>query len=221
MAELKKSICFRTMGGSIRHSALAFDTAAEALGGRRELFFDYQSHRRDKPMPWKFWPRCLVRQDGVWYLMGHRGSLKQAYTLSLSRMTNLRLGEKTFEPEEGPLLRESLGSSIGIFGGKGERVRIRFLGAAARLVGEMALHPSQEMLPVGEKGLELTMEVAVNPELERWILGWGEQAEVMESPALRAKITGRLRQAQAAYERPAEPPVVPTAAPTAPVAETA
>ena len=215
LAELQKSICFRTLGGSVRHSALTFDTVAEALGAHRELYFEYQSHQRAKLMPWKAKPRCLVRQDGVWYLLCHRGDSPQGYTLSLSRMSNLRLSEKTFEPEgDGPTLRESLASSIGIFGGDPERVRIRFRGVAARLVGEMALHPSQEMAPAGEKDLELTMEVAVNGELERWILGWGEQAEVMESATLRETIAGRLRQTAALYQAPPAAPL-PKATPTA------
>ena len=204
LAELKKAVCFRTLGGSVRHSALIFDTVAEALSLRRELHFDYLSHERGLAH-WKAQPRCLVRQDGVWYLLCHRGG-KQGYTVSLSRMSNPRLGDKTFEPEgDGPTLRERLSSSIGIFGGRGERVRLRFQGVAARLVGEMALHPSQEMNPLGEDGLELTMEVAVNPELERWILGWGEQAEVLESAALREKIIGRLRQTAARYQAPPSP----------------
>ena len=214
LAELKKSICFRTLGGGVRHSALTFDTIAEALSLRRELHFDYHSHERGLAH-WKVQPRCLVRQDGVWYLLCHRGSSKYGYTLSLSRMSKPRLGDKTFAPEEGPMLRDSLSSSIGIFGGRGERVRLRFQGVAARLVGEMALHESQEMEPFGEDGLELTMEVAVNPELERWILGWGEQAEVLESAALREKIIGRLRQTAARYE------AAPSPAPTVSVSESA
>ncbi len=41
----------------------------------------------------------------------------------------------------------------------------------------------------------------------------------MEPAALRVTINVRLRQAQAAYERPAEPPVVPAAAPAASATE--
>ncbi len=81
---------------------------------------------------------------------------------------------------------------------------MRLEGAAARVTEEQRLHSSQRMEPAGEGSAELSMEVAVNVELERWVLGWGEHAEVIEPPALRQKVAERLRQAAARYATTSE-----------------
>ena len=60
----------------------------------------------------------------------------------------------------------------------------RMLPAAARVTGEQRLHSSQKMEPAGEGSSELSMEVAVNVELERWVLGWGGDAIVLKPPEL-------------------------------------
>ena len=66
--------------------------------------------------------------------------------------------------------REWLETSIGIFGGTPERVRLRLDNPAARVTCERYLHSSHRILAVGEGASGLTMEVAGNDELERWIL---------------------------------------------------
>ena len=67
--------------------------------------------------------------------------------------------------------------------------------------------------------MELSLEVAVNAELERWILGWGDQMEVLEPPTLRAKIAARLQRAAARHALPLPAPIgEPSVAPAPPAA---
>ena len=35
---------------------------------------------------------------------------------------------------------------------------------------------------------ELTMQVAINPELERLVMGWGSRVEVLSPPCLRERV---------------------------------
>ncbi len=66
LADLTKSVCFRTTGGSVAYDPIAFDTIAESLAARRELLFDYRSHQNESPTEWRLRPRCLVKQDAAW-----------------------------------------------------------------------------------------------------------------------------------------------------------
>ncbi len=50
-----------------------------------------------------------------------------------------------------------------------------------------------------------------NAELERWILGWGDQMEVLRPPTLREKIAARLQRASSA-----PPPATPSRCPRPP-----
>ncbi len=213
LKELTKSICFRTMGGSVAYDAIIFDTIAEALGGRRELTLEYRAHGQEAPQIRRLRPRCLVKQDAAWFLLAHDCQKNQGYPYALARMTNLILSDTVFAPEEGITLRDRLGNSIGIFGGKPEFVRLRVKGIAARLIGEMEMHPSQEMGPMVEEYSELTMKVALNGEFERWVLGWAEEVEVLEPAPLRAKIARRHEEAAAQYRQEPTPPEHPEHAP--------
>ncbi len=117
-------------------------------------------------------------------------------------MSKAVITETVFGPEVGLTLRDKLGNSIGIFGGEPELVRLRVKGVAARMIGEMQMHPSQQMTPREGSRAEVTMSVAVNAELERWILGWGEQIEVIEPANLRERIGTRLEEAASLYRSP-------------------
>jgi predicted DNA-binding transcriptional regulator YafY len=46
----------------------------------------------------------------------------------------------------------------------------------------------------------LTLEVPVTPELQTWILTWGQKMEVIKPESLRRKIADRFRAALSAYE---------------------
>jgi proteasome accessory factor B len=52
-------------------------------------------------------------------------------------------------------------------------------------------------LPSG--GLELRMRLGALAEVERWVLGWGAAAEVMEPAALRKRIRGVAESLAATY----------------------
>ncbi len=66
-----------------------------------------------------------------------------------------------------------------------ERFRLRFDEEVAPLVRERSWHPSQRSRELPEGGLELTLFVGISPQVERWLLGWGEHVEVREPAALR------------------------------------
>jgi predicted DNA-binding transcriptional regulator YafY len=78
-------------------------------------------------------------------------------------------------------------------------VKIRFDAFAARLVAERQWHKSQKIRPAVGGGIELTMRVGVAPDLESWILGWGDHAEVIEPADLRNRISATIRNMAARY----------------------
>lgn len=61
------------------------------------------------------------------------------------------------------------------------------------------LHPSQVLKGTTRGTVELTLSLAATEEVERFVLGWGEHAEVLAPEALRAKVQARLRAALARY----------------------
>jgi predicted DNA-binding transcriptional regulator YafY len=121
-----------------------------------------------------------VRFEGDWYVVGHchlRGAIR---TFSLARMVTARKGRERFALPASFDFRQLFGSHFGIHWGEGEaEVRIRFAAHAAAYVRERQWHPSQTILEQPDGTLILTMTVNHLLELKRWILSWGDAAQVL------------------------------------------
>ncbi len=100
-----------------------------------------------------------------------------------------------YDPEQ--LLRDSFGIFIG---NKHPitNVCVRFSVKWKAFVRSHRWHPSQQV-SMDERGVLLRLRVRTCPELEAWILSFGEDAEVIEPQSLRERIAERARQAASRY----------------------
>lgn len=88
--------------------------------------------------------------------------------------------------------------SFGLISGPRTRVRIFFDEKVSRFVRRRQWHPSQVIKRV-PNGVELTMEVSGTVEVVSWVLGFGDQAEVLEPQALRDQVAAELGRASGRY----------------------
>ncbi len=142
----------------------------------------------------------LVYKKGL-YLAGYSHHHKGVRTFSLDgfREVEWHRGDKfeypaDFQPS---MLTEG---NFGLIGGPPATVRIFFDEKVARFVKRRQWHPTQRIKHV-EGGIELLMEVAGTVELQSWVLGFGDQAVVLEPQDLREKIVAELDRSAARYRR--------------------
>ena len=76
-----------------------------------------------------------------------------------------------------------------------ERVVVRFAASVAGEVRERRLHPSQVETAHEDGSLTLALEVASPEELERWLLGFGPDVEVLAPARLATRVRERHRAA--------------------------
>ena len=76
---------------------------------------------------------------------------------------------------------------------------IRFAPRQARWIRERKWHRTARMQEEIDGSLVLRMKVPVSGELQRWILQFGSEAEVLAPAALRNAVGEELRRALAAY----------------------
>ena len=69
-------------------------------------------------------------------------------------------------------------------------------------VRERRWHPTQRLEDLPGGGVELTMEVGGQLELQSWVLSFGSGAEVLEPPSLRDAVREALRETLAVYDAP-------------------
>lgn len=150
-------------------------------------------------------PYALRCVDGQWYLLAYCHERKAVVPFHVSRIWSVGEDSQTFtlpadfDPDQ--FASQALGifrSSFADDAGDAE-VRLRFDPFAARYVKELQLHPSQVLEAEENGGLLLRLTLGNFIELERYILGWGEHVEVLEPPALKARIRERLAAALGRY----------------------
>lgn len=190
--EWTKRVSFRTVGTPEVDLAV-FEAANQALAQERELRFFYRKLKGASEEPRRLEPHHLTCVDGQWYLLGHDPDRGSSRTFALARMRQAVLGERRFKR---PLHVRLPEGGFGIFaGGKKQRVILRFSGLASRLVAERTWHPTQRLKTLADGRLEVRFELGELTEIQRWILGWGGEVEVVQPRALRKRIVAELRRA--------------------------
>ena len=192
--ELDNEVLFRPLGLA-KHDLEVFGQAAAAVRQRRELEFVYRKlgsakeAARRKGELRRIQPFSLLCVEGQWYLRGHDLVRRELRTFHLGRMSKPRVLPHSFERPAGFDVTESFIESIGIYEGlKAEPVQLRFKGWATQIASERVWHPSQKTRWRPDGILELTLKVAVTPELERWLWSWGDAVEVIRPLTLRERL---------------------------------
>jgi proteasome accessory factor B len=94
--------------------------------------------------------------------------------------------------------KQLTGGGFGLIPGAPTRVRVFFKQKVARFVRRRQWHPTQRIHNV-EGGIELTMDVGGSTEVASWVLGFGDQAVVLEPASLREDVAAELRRAASQY----------------------
>ena len=196
--ELDAALSFRAgTGGRGTAEIEVFKVVSQAVLRREELEFDYRKpsilagQRADRRRVHGLHLGCF---DNQWYLIGQdlvRGATR---TFVLGRMSAVRNTKKSFTPPSSFDLESLLSGSFGVFSGLPlEAVRLRFAPVVATLVREREWHPSQQCVEHPAGGVELRLQIGVSPEVERWVLGWGDDVEVLAPAGLRQAVFARAR----------------------------
>ncbi len=205
--DLDASISFRAAGHGVGDLS-TFEIASQAVLRSEEVEFAYHKLGGDQAETRRVQPLHLACIDNQWYLfasdLARAGSIR---TFALTRINGLRATGARFERPAHFSLDEHLADSFGVFSSPAaERVRLRFDVFSARLIQERAWHASQHIETAPDGSLELSMQIGVSPEVERWVLGWGAHVEVLEPASLRASIARTAAQVAAQNgKREAEP----------------
>lgn len=158
----------------------------DAVLTRTRLRFHYKGHDRLVD-PWG-----VVLKHGRWYLVGHDHLRGAQRCFRLDRLDPATLGtdgdEAAFErPADLDLAGAVPDDPIDMGDAEPRTARVRI---DRRIAG---LLPG-EVLDVAADEVEIELQVTYEPAFVVWVLGWGELAEVIDPPELRAAVVERLRE---------------------------
>lgn len=187
-AEELRSVSFKNVGLGKADMAV-FNTLSAATLRQQDVEFDYRKPGESRATRRRVQPYHLAHRENLWYLVGFDPERAALRTFALPRISNVTVLKTTFvrPPDFSP--EKFFASALGVLGGARDyRVVIRFSAAVADRVREREWHESQTLRDLPDGRLELQLRLGALPEIERWVLTWGADAEAIQPKELRDRL---------------------------------
>jgi proteasome accessory factor B len=199
LADWDQAISFRTSAMPILDLE-AFDALARAAARREQLEIVYRKPGAKAGETRVIDPYQLANINGEWFLFAFDHLRKDLRTFAPTRILAVKPTGQTFSRPKRFSIDHRLRDSFGVLSGKETHdVKIRFNAFAAEFIREKRWHPSQKMTALADGGLEISLRLSSLIEVQRWVLGWGGNAVVVEPRELVALIRGEAARIAAAY----------------------
>ena len=146
-------------------------------------------------------PFQMLYSRRSWYVVGRSSMHRAVRMFNVGRIETLTVLEQTFRRPTRFAIERYLGNAWHLIREKPyhQRVVIRFSPLVATNVAEVQWHRTQQNRFEPDGSLRFEVIVDGLREISWWILGYGDQAEVLEPPELRTLIGERVRAMSAKY----------------------
>lgn len=151
---------------------------------RRVCFIAYRSRRSTEPLTYPVHVYAIREYRGSVYAIAYSEQHDMVRRFKLDRMSSAEIDELWFEIPSDFDADAYLSDGLGMHGGDAVPVRIRVAPAAARAMTETRWHPSQRETWKDNGSVDLTLHVAVTPELVGWVLSMAGDGQVIEPEEL-------------------------------------
>lgn len=166
----------------------------KSISEKKSIEVDYYTASRDEVRRRTLDPYHVIYKSGAWYLIAYCHWREDVKIFRVDRIKSINETQKSFKVKKGFSLREYLKNSWQITRGEEVEVVVRFFPPASRFVKEMVWLPTQKIVEEEDGTLLFSAKVSGLLEIKRWILGYGNQAEVLEPQSLRQEICSEIKQ---------------------------
>ena len=166
-----------------------FSQLQTAIVNKRKVNLRYHSLFEGKIIDVELCPYHLFYNSRAWYVLGRSSMHNSIRTFKLNRIKELKITDKCFLGGEDFDLNEYLGRAWSMIPeGRIYNIKLRFLPKVANNVTEVQWHSTQKVT-IHNDG-SATMEFCIDGlgEISWWILGYGDQVQVLAPKALRKRV---------------------------------
>lgn len=175
----------------------------QAILQQKPLLIEYKSFKSKLALKEIYHPYLLKEYRNRWFLICRNDKNITLVTLALDRIKNFyELAPKLYKPYDGVDFDIYYSECIGVTRSEKDRpqkVILKFNPQNAPYVLTKPLHSSQQIIRQDENGLIIRIDVIPNFELEREILGFGENLVVLGPRRLKQRIKKRVEKMQKNY----------------------
>jgi len=166
-----------------------FSKLQKAIVNKRKVNLRYHSLFEGKIIDVELCPYHLFYNYRAWYVLGHSSIHKSVRAFKLNRIKELNVTERCFLGGEKFDLYDYLGRAWSMIPeGRIYNIKLRFLTKVANNVAEVQWHSTQKVAHNSDGSAIVEFRVDGLGEISWWILGYGDQVQVLAPKALRKRI---------------------------------
>lgn len=207
---LRKELRLMTRGIKIRLSAVSrlhaktsiYQQLVDALSARRVVQIEYESLTEWEKITTKLRTYQLLFSRHSWYAIGRSSLHSEVRTFNIGRIASIELLDTKYVIPRGFSTERYVRNAWHLIPepGRDYDVVVRFQSLVARNVADVAWHKTQQTKFLDDGSLEFRVKVSGLNEISWWILGYGDQAEVLQPARLRKLVAHRARNMAAIYK---------------------
>ena len=133
-------------------------------------------------------PYGLVFKRHAWYLVAYDRLREDYRTFRLSRVKKLSLLDQTFARDKSFSLEKYFEGSWEMYQGETIDFKIRFWGKGAKVIETGKRHPTEKIEKLKDGSVIYSASAKGEEEILRWILTFGEEAEILQPVSLKEKM---------------------------------
>lgn len=166
-----------------------FEQLQKAIERKRKVHIRYHSLFESKIIETELDPYHLLYSRRAWYVLGLSGLHRAIRTFKLCRIEELLTLDKCFVDGEQFDLADYLGRAWSMIPeGKIYHIKLRFLPKVASNVTEVQWHSTQKVTYNDDGSAIVEFRIDGLGEIIWWILGYGDQVQILAPKALRSKL---------------------------------
>ncbi len=166
-----------------------FSELQKAIVNKRKVNIRYNSLFDGKIIDVELCPYHLLYNYRAWYVLGHSSIHKSVRAFKLNRIKELNVTEKCFLGGENFDLYDYLGRAWSMIPeGRIYNIKLRFLPKVANNVAEVQWHSTQKVTHNSDGSAIVEFRIDGLGEISWWILGYGDQVQVLAPKALRKRV---------------------------------
>jgi proteasome accessory factor B len=166
-----------------------FAQLQKAIAKKNKVSMRYHSFFEGQIIDVELSPYHLMYNRRAWYVLGFSDLHKSVRTFKLNRILELKTMDKCFVGGESFDPYDFIGRAWSMIPeGRIYNIKLRFLPMVANNVAEVQWHSTQKVTRNGDGSAIIEFRVDGLKEITWWILGYGDQVEVLAPKALRNKV---------------------------------
>ena len=157
-----------------------------AIAVRQPVRIEYDSFSDAELIKLKLCPYRMLFSRRSWYVIGRSSVHREVRTFNVGRIRWLEVLDEQFQVPRGFSIQRYLGNAWHLIpDGPDTDIVVRFSPLVARNVAEVGWHRTQRVTWRDDGSIDFQVRVAGVREISWWILGYGDQAEVLRPQRLR------------------------------------